>query len=130
MAGLEASGVSLHLPEGCTSAISNISTPAAQVLRVIGKEEPDSVRAEPPHAIRRAQKALPPAMDAAGLAKHLSVAELQVGQHTLFHSYSNLCLLRRQATRLGRLGLCMPMSNSTALHPLGCLLIIIVSKTK
>jgi hypothetical protein len=49
-----------------------------QVLRVIGKEEPDSVRSEIPSAIRRAQKALPPAMDAAGLARHLSVAELQV----------------------------------------------------
>ncbi|KAK9909837.1 hypothetical protein WJX75_008190 [Coccomyxa subellipsoidea] len=48
-----------------------------QVLRVIGKEEPDSVRSEIPSAIRRAQKALPPAMDAAGLARHLSVAELQ-----------------------------------------------------
>ncbi|EIE24687.1 hypothetical protein COCSUDRAFT_258, partial [Coccomyxa subellipsoidea C-169] len=48
-----------------------------QVLRVIGKDEPDSVRSELPYAIRRAQKPLPPAMDAAGLARHLSVAELQ-----------------------------------------------------
>ena len=36
------------------------------------------MRSEIPYAIRRAQKALPPAMDAAGLARHLSVAELQV----------------------------------------------------
>ncbi len=48
---------------------------------MIGKDEPDSVRSEPPYAIRRAQKPLPPAMDAAGLARHLSIAELQVRKH-------------------------------------------------
>ena len=91
---------------------------------MIGKEEPDSVRAEPPHAIRRAQKALPPAMDAAGLAKHLSVAELQVGRTYCFsHQHS---VPSKEAMNLTRyFGPCEP----TALHPLDCLMTPILLKT-
>ena len=51
---------------------------AAQVLRVIPREEPAALRDEVPSALRRPAKAAPPAVDAAGLARHLAVAELQV----------------------------------------------------
>lgn len=49
-----------------------------QVLRVMGRDVPDAVRKEIPYALRRPQKPMAPAMDAAGLARHLSVDELQV----------------------------------------------------
>jgi len=68
-----------------------------QVLRVIGKEEPESVRSEPPFALRRAQKALPPAMDAAGLARHLSVPEVQVRVYSCDDHSMSFILIGRGA---------------------------------
>ena len=66
----------------CTTSIitvvSRCVVTRTQVLRVVPREEPAGAQAEVPCALQRPAKAPPPAMDAAGLARHLSVAELQV----------------------------------------------------
>lgn len=51
-----------------------------QVLRVVQREGAQAARAELPAALQRPAPAPPPASDALGLARHLAIADIQVGR--------------------------------------------------